>query len=135
MKLCKSCNKIKEAADFNPRSDHPKYLRSHCKECCSKKGLERYRKLKPTRLAIARRYQLKKLYGITPEQVEEMRAKQKGCCGSCQEPYTELHVDHDHLTGKVRQLLCRSCNNGLGCFMDDVSRLEKAIEYLKRNSS
>ena len=42
-------------------------------------------------------------------------------------------IDHDHLNGKIRGVLCRFCNTGLGFFLDDPWILNKAIEYLRRN--
>lgn len=39
-------------------------------------------------------------------------------------------IDHCHTTGKVRGILCRRCNIGLGHFDDDCSKLEAAIDYL-----
>ena len=45
----------------------------------------------------------------------------------------KLVVDHDHITGQVRGMLCNPCNLGLGHFKDNVSTLESAIEYLRRN--
>lgn len=44
-----------------------------------------------------------------------------------------VHVDHDHLTGRVRGLLCQECNTGLGKFRDSIPYLESAIQYLKYN--
>jgi len=66
---------------------------------------------------------------------QEMYAKQGGCCAICKHPPTSgrgntLHVDHDHETGKVRGLLCHSCNTSLGGFRDSQSVLWAAIEYL-----
>ena len=44
-----------------------------------------------------------------------------------------LAIDHDHNTGKVRGLLCNTCNRALGLFGENCVRLKKAIEYLKRS--
>lgn len=54
-----------------------------------------------------------------------------GHCAICFQPATA--VDHDHHTGKVRGLLCKHCNVGLGMFADDPERLENAILYLSRS--
>lgn len=43
------------------------------------------------------------------------------------------HVDHDHLTGKVRGVLCFGCNGGLGQFQDNVEWMTAAIEYIQRH--
>lgn len=57
-------------------------------------------------------------------------------CKTCgqQKPLSErdarFHVDHDHLTGGVRGLLCHACNAGLGAFGDDVDRMTAAMAYL-----
>jgi hypothetical protein len=79
---------------------------------------------------------LMKNYGITIDQYNEMYSKQKGCCACCEKHESEfkrgLHVDHDHITGQVRALLCTRCNPGLGYFEDSVEKLEMAISYLKK---
>jgi hypothetical protein len=71
-----------------------------------------------------------------------MLAAQNGGCAICSRPETavingkvmELAVDHDHKTGKVRALLCSTCNTSLGGFQDSPALLQKAIEYLKEHS-
>lgn len=83
---------------------------------------------------------LKKLYGITVEDYEKMLEKQNGGCAICGKSETakspvddsvkRLAVDHNHITGVVRGLLCSTCNNGLGCFKDNISLMKGAIEYL-----
>lgn len=47
----------------------------------------------------------------------------------------DIHLDHDHKTGKIRGLLCFNCNAGLGHFKDDISRLKNAIDYLENAMS
>jgi hypothetical protein len=42
-----------------------------------------------------------------------------------------LGVDHDHITGKVRGLLCNDCNLGIGHFKDNIEKLKLAIKYLE----
>lgn len=70
-------------------------------------------------------------YGITNEIFHSLKDAQNGCCAICQTPSEKLCVDHDHETGMVRSLLCKSCNSGLGFFVDKIENLEKAVEYLK----
>lgn len=82
---------------------------------------------------------LKSLYGLTVEQYEKMVADQKGICPICERHVTKcrqrLNVDHDHITGKVRGLLCGPCNAALGIFQDSLENLKRAIAYLEHNSS
>lgn len=86
------------------------------------------------------RYYLKKTYGLTIEQYEEMNSKQGGKCALCDKKETalsrsgvrRLSVDHDHKTGQIRGLLCMSCNTSIGKLGDNIEGLKKAIEYLER---
>jgi len=74
-----------------------------------------------------------RLYGISIETFELMRAAQGGVCKICLQPEAtgrNLSIDHDHTTGKVRGLLCSNCNNGLGRFGDSIERLAAAQRYL-----
>jgi Recombination endonuclease VII len=78
---------------------------------------------------------LKRLFGITQEQYDEMLASQGGVCAICGnlDPGRNLAVDHVHDDTKaVRGLLCSNCNSGLGFFGDSVERLFAAIQYLSR---
>lgn len=79
-----------------------------------------------------------KHYGLTLEEKESIYESQGGRCAICGGDGTNgkwdtLYIDHDHKTGKVRGLLCARCNFALGQFDDDISRLEKAAEYLRTN--
>jgi hypothetical protein len=83
---------------------------------------------------------LKSSFGITIEQYDAIAANQNHQCALCGIPQAEqrkqMAVDHDHVTGKVRALLCHNCNVGLGNFKDSEQILTKAIKYLydHRNS-
>jgi hypothetical protein len=46
-----------------------------------------------------------------------------------------LVLDHCHASGQYRGLLCNACNLALGHFRDDISRLEKAVEYLRKHNA
>lgn len=90
---------------------------------------------KPTQSDHQKKHWLKFKYNLTPEQYRAMQYKQNFCCAICgaHEPgyKRELSVDHDHLTNKVRGLLCISCNTGLGMFKDSIRLLAAAIVYLE----
>jgi hypothetical protein len=79
-----------------------------------------------------------KRYGITIEQYNSMLDEQESKCYIC-ETYVEntknnyLHVDHNHTTGKVRKLLCMSCNASLGLVKESEFILKKMIEYINEH--
>jgi len=109
----------------------------------SKDRLEYMRKWQQQRRKVNREYyknhELKKLYGVSYEWYLETLSKQNGVCAICFQPETavirdkllSLAVDHCHDTGKVRGLLCRSCNNSIGAFKHDPKILQSAIKYLQ----
>lgn len=70
-----------------------------------------------------RRYGDRHRYGITRDELPQTCA----ICGATE----QLHIDHDHATGRVRGRLCRACNLALGYFGDDPARLLAAVEYLR----
>jgi len=77
-------------------------------------------------------------YGITLVEYREMAALQNGLCAICGEVCKSgrvLAVDHDHVTGVNRGLLCIRCNNGLGNFRDDLDLLTAAINYLSHEGA
>lgn len=64
----------------------------------------------------------------------EMEAPVCGVCGGT-EPGRRLAIDHDHVTGLVRGLLCRKCNAALGLLGDSVEGVEAALDYLRRHEA
>jgi hypothetical protein len=75
---------------------------------------------------------LKRDFGISIDEYEEMVRLQNGVCKICGNPDRRrgLAVDHDHSTGVIRGLLCSQCNTALGLFKDNPAVLGSAIQYL-----
>ena len=79
---------------------------------------------------------LRRHYGLSVSDYDQMLTSQNHCCGCCGRHKSEfkrgLHVDHNHITGQIRGLLCTRCNPGIGYFEDSIEKLELAITYLKK---
>ena len=81
--------------------------------------------------ARSQRHYLKQ-YGLTAEQYRDMLVGQAGRCLVCLRVSAKtLVVDHDHVTGRVRGLLCHPCNLAIGQLGDDASRLDRGAAYLR----
>ncbi len=79
---------------------------------------------------------LKRIYGITLEEYQEIWDIQQGLCAICKKPESsqkgkKLAVDHDHSTNKIRGLLCFNCNTAMGGFKENKELLRKAADYLE----
>lgn len=150
MKVCRKCELEKSDVDFYRDERVRDGLSARCKECCKSDARavfqanpEPYRRR--ARQAhiddplLSRKRACKK-YGITLDDYDALLEKQDGHCGMC--PATtsghnmtdDFCIDHDHITGKVRGLLCSSCNLLLGKAKadDGNSILLGALFYLKR---
>lgn len=132
--------------------DYEKNCKSHASRCNPCYQKEYYRKDKPRRLQLNREWRKnnpdkrsiqswkehrKKAYGLTDEMFMSLYNSQEGRCAICKikkdfKGRYGLYVDHDHLSGIVRALLCMNCNAGLGQFKDNLGNLQTAVEYLKR---
>lgn len=86
----------------------------------------------------ARAYSLKRLYGITLEQYDELLHRQHHCCAVCNrhesEFKTRLAVDHDHKTGEIFGLLCMYCNHRVIGKERRPGLFKNASEYLRRGT-
>lgn len=123
MKKCKKCGESKPLDAFHAAPDCRDGRRGSCRACVALRDRARYSR--PRAMERKRRH----LYGIEPEDYDRMNVEQNGRCAICRLP-RPLVVDHDHATGLVRGLLCRSCNAALGMLSDDVENLSAAIDYL-----
>jgi hypothetical protein len=80
-----------------------------------------------------RAYAIPSKYGISVAEYDALLAKQGGICAICSRTCStgrRLSVDHEHDSGRIRGLLCNSCNRAIGLFGDDPARLHAAIAYL-----
>ena len=114
MKQCSKCGIQKSVSEFYKNRGKP---RNDCKICHEKSKIK-------SKLNV---------YGLTIEQYNELISKQNNCCAICKTIFSvkkHTHIDHCHLTNKVRGILCHSCNTSLGHFRDSIQTLKNAIEYL-----
>lgn len=114
-KQCSTCFEWKPLDGFRPNKRIKGGYHSFCRACDHKK-------------------RIKKSYGITESEYQELFATRVAVCAICggvNRDGRSLFVDHDHDSGAVRGLLCNLCNRGLGNFRDSIDLLETAIQYLK----
>lgn len=130
-KQCSKCLKVRAVSSFSKCKNAYDGLFPQCRLCKSEFD-------KATR-AKAKAKHLERKYGLAEAQYWEMFERQGGVCAVCGQPETQvlrgavsqLSVDHDHTTGRVRGLLCHHCNTAIGLLRDDTAILEAAIAYLK----
>ena len=97
------------------------------KAAANRANVSRWRTKNPKRAADANR---KKLYGLSSTEYDFLLLIQHGNCAICERPMDKPHVDHDHDTGFVRGLLCKTCNLGIGHLKDDPNLLRAGAVYL-----
>lgn len=132
--VCTMCNISKKNSEY-PKKVGDRRLRKYSSICkiCNKDRWKKYIK-SPIELKT---YKLKYFFNLSYADWEELKIKQNNSCAICNKSQDILiktmAVDHDHNTGKVRGLLCDSCNLGLGKFQDNIEILENALKYMKEN--
>jgi Autographiviridae endonuclease VII len=161
-KRCSKCKEPKSLDDFppldaqtlakRPVNSKQQGRKSACRECIRASGRDYWRKVgrhkdpsKRKKYKLdpqkSRQLSIKKNYGMTSEEYQSMLDRQNGLCASCNNPETAkgntgklkpLAVDHDHVTGKVRSLLCSNCNQALGCLKEDPERVNALLRYIKQ---
>jgi hypothetical protein len=126
-KWCPDCGLVEAADDFPRSRASATGLAAYCLPCHNVRGKQNLEKR-----GGSRGYHLTRRYGITAEEADAMLEAQGGLCAICRAA-PAAHVDHDHLTGSVRELLCFNCNGGLGQFKDDPAVLRAAADYVERH--
>jgi hypothetical protein len=126
-KLCIRCknNKTLESFGFSGyvKKTGEKSRCTYCRDCQNELRVERK-------------------FGVSYREYQKILEAQGGCCGNpnckTKKPGApgrkRFYIDHCHVTGKIRGLLCHSCNLALGHVQDDVKKLKGLIEYLNDES-
>lgn len=141
MKQCTVCKDFKSLDKFYNRKASEDGKAYRCKDCDNlavgvyrKKHVERFRK-------NSKKAQLLSKYGLTLEDYEALLEAQGKKCVICLndfEPVSNSNkrspvVDHCHSSGRVRAVICRMCNQGLGLFHDNQEALTRAAAYLEKH--
>ncbi|MFI9153359.1 endonuclease VII domain-containing protein [Streptomyces sp. NPDC053367] len=114
-KLCRTCGEVKPLSEWHRNATASDGLSTRCKAC---------------RAAQGRQGHLKRQYGLTEAERDELVVSQGGVCCICSAAAPE-HVDHCHETGRVRGVLCFSCNAALGQFKDRPDVIRRAAAYVE----
>ncbi len=140
MKQCTNCKQWLQTTAFgnktwtNKDGSTTTAKKSHCRICISAQNLMRYHTNHKTKLAYktaSYRHRIKS-YGLSEEDYLSLLSACNSVCSICQVPTDNtLHIDHCHKTGKVRGLLCTTCNTCLGLARDNPDLLHKMISYLE----
>ena len=158
--ICNRCKADKPTSEFYVSTRTPTGFTRRCKKCYCEVAMqtdkarkaretpeEREARLERQRVRVrryrerhlekiqanARAHHIRKHYGLTLADEAMYVSVQRGSCAICRKALTteaRRVVDHCHKSGKVRGVLCNSCNTGLGAFKDDVRVLMRAVAYL-----
>ena len=135
-KICSTCKKLTNMNLFAKNSMGKYKKQSQCKSCRT----AYYQAHKEPLQKRIRNNMLKRSYGIEQKDYEILLKNQNGKCAICDikaenHRHSVLNVDHNHITKKIRGLLCNNCNRALGHFQDSILNLESAVKYLKNKGT
>lgn len=123
-RVCRICKAEKEISEFN--KGWLKGISPNCRDCDKERGKKYYQKAGEGKKAK----RIERDYGVTYQEYLDMIDTQNGECKICGSK-DRLCIDHDHLSGTIRGLLCGRCNTALGFFDDSIAKLKYAIKYLE----
>ena len=96
-------------------------------------GRDKYGRCMPCRNDRARRYMRRTRYNVSDKQILDLIVLQNQKCRICKNQPKKLFIDHCHVSGRVRGMLCRLCNSMIGFAKDNTEILLSAVDYLKLN--
>ncbi|MEU9102717.1 endonuclease VII domain-containing protein [Streptomyces sp. NPDC048361] len=117
-KRCPQCEKVKPYSEWERNRASSDGWASYCRTCRAQRNRISY---------------FHRKYGLTPAQLDALVADQQGICCICLSAPAQ-HVDHCHETGRVRGVLCFSCNAALGQFKDRPDVMRRAATYVEGTS-
>lgn len=144
MRICSQCKRKLPVDQFFRDSSKPANGGRHynCKKC-KQAAVNKWRAKNPEKDATYKQVNRFRKAGVTTDynEMAALRERRAGLCESCDNKERViqhkskkiLSVDHDHVTGKLRGLVCSDCNHGIGAFMDDPNRMLRAIIYLMKH--
>lgn len=154
-KYCADCRPKTKFADMPPRENCGRCGKPrdgghkyYCLECERERNRQRRQENHEHHALKDRKRTLRRFYGMTLEDYDDMLAAQGGGCAGCGASRStlklpkgqsdrgargRLHIDHCHATGIVRGILCNGCNAALGQVKDNPATLRVLADYLERN--
>lgn len=139
LKTCNKCGGSFPLNNFYIKANAPDGRDYKCKTCAKAYRRKHYTDnpnyYKEYYETTGRYVHLHRNYGVDAEQYNRMINEQGGVCAICESPPPELrplHLDHDHITGKPRGLLCAKCNSMLTHFGDRPEGLLRVLDYVQR---
>lgn len=161
MKPCYTCGIHKEYSEFHLRKGSGDGYHGHCKKCRSEYGRNHYRENTEAYAEQAKTYyannkeeivvykknyyqrkgrpkMLMDAYSLTEEDYNILYVNQQECCAVCKTAGSSLKrslaVDHDHITGEIRGLLCNDCNRKFIGHRRNPELYEAAAQYLRQGT-
>lgn len=129
--ICRACKSI----------THKKWAKANSKAIVEKArrwrldNLERSRKWQKAYGQKMKKRNRAKRYGLTVDELDAMLEAQGHKCASCEDPLGDgarQGIDHDHITGRVRGILCCRCNLAIGLLLDDMARMIGLLNYMHK---
>ena len=133
-KRCARCAEVLSVGDFYRNKNRSDGLMSRCRECTKAERAAHLATPRGQEVALANKI---RKFGLTVADWDALLAAQGGRCAACRDVLAgsrrRPHVDHDHVTGRVRGILCHGCNTAEGLLKGDPEKAIRLAEYMQRH--